>query len=201
MNRAIDTLMNEHQVILSVLGSLENYVSQGQPGATLDRNLLGDYVEFFRNFADKCHHGKEEELLFRKMNDYGFSNDAGPLAVMLGEHVQGRNHVRALAAIAAGTGPLSSADQIQAIQHALEFIPLLRSHIGKEDQVLYPMAMQYIPAEEMDQLHEAFESFENNVMGAETHARFHRLADKLVAAYRPSNTSGAGLCAHFCKHT
>ena len=201
MSRAIDTLMNEHRVILSVLGSLENYVSQGQQGTTLDRYILGDYVEFFRNFADKCHHGKEEELLFRKMNDYGFSNDAGPLAVMLGEHVQGRDHVRALAAIAAGTGPVSAADQIRAIQHALGFIFLLRNHIGKEDQILFPMAMQYIPGEELDQLHEAFESYEINVMGAETHARFHHLAEKLVATYPPSQNSGVSQCTHFCNHS
>ena len=200
MSHAIDTLMNEHQVILSVLGSLEKYVSQAQQGANLDRNILGDYVEFFRNFADKCHHGKEEELLFRKMNNYGFSNDAGPLYVMLSEHVQGRNHVRALAAIAAGEGPVSSTDQAQAIHHALGFIPLLRNHIAKEDQILYPMALQYIPAEEMDRLNEAFESFETNVIRAETHARFHLLAEKLVAAYPPSHDSEAGQVTHFCNH-
>jgi hemerythrin-like domain-containing protein len=201
MSRAIDTLMSEHQVILNVLGSLENYILQTQQGATLDRDILGDYVEFFRNFADKCHHGKEEELLFSKMNEYGFSNEAGPLAVMLLEHVQGRNHVKALAAIAAGTGLISPADQTQAVQHALGFIPLLRNHISKEDQILYPMAMQYIPTEEMDRLQEAFESFETNVMGADTHAHFHHLADKLVATFPPALDSEASQCAHFCHHS
>ena len=67
MARAIDILMNEHLVILRVLGSLEAFVVKMDRGIEGERAFLGDYVNFLHNFADKCHHGKEEGILFEKM--------------------------------------------------------------------------------------------------------------------------------------
>ena len=185
MDRAIETLMNEHRVIEQVLGSLETFAHNLQQQADAERELVKDYGDFFRNFADKCHHGKEEDRLFTKMNAYGFPAQFGPVAVMLAEHVEGRAHVGALVTVGAGSGPLTNDERDAVIEHALAYVPLLRAHIMKEDNILYPMALQAIPQAEMEAMAEDFEAFEANVMGAGEHERFHALADRLVDAYPP----------------
>ena len=150
MSEAIEILMDEHRLIEQVLGSLETFAFNLQNGADADRQTVKDFGGFFSGFADKCHHGKEEDRLFIKMNQYGFPKDYGPVAVMLAEHAEGRSHVGALIKIGEGSGPLSPSERDAIIEHALAYIPLLRSHIIKEDNVLYPMAVQAIPPAEMD---------------------------------------------------
>ncbi len=185
MDKAIDTLMHEHRVIEQVLGSLETFALNLRAEADADRATVKGYGDFFRNFADRCHHGKEEDRLFVKMNAYGFPKEYGPVAVMLAEHVEGRGHVGALVAIGQGEGPLSREERDAVVEHALAYVPLLRAHIMKEDNILYPMALQAIPHAEIEAMAEDFEAFEQSVMGAGEHEKFHALADQLIEAYPP----------------
>jgi hemerythrin-like domain-containing protein len=147
------------------------------------RTQLGHYVEFFREFADRCHHGKEEDRLFVQMSGYGFSREWGPLKVMLQEHNQGRIRVQSLAAVAEGQGPLSAMEQREVREKARDFITLLRGHIQKEDNMLFPCARQAVPAEILDGLVDEFERFEKEVMGEGTHGRMRALAESLIDKY------------------
>ncbi len=104
MEKAIEVLMNEHRLIEQALGSLESYGAAVGEGFSPGRELIGEYAAFFRGFADSCHHGKEEDILFQRLVERGFPRDAGPLAVMLHEHELGRRHVASLHALAEGPG-------------------------------------------------------------------------------------------------
>jgi len=185
MHNAIQSLMDEHRLIEQVLGALETFADRLETGKTLDRAAVAKFADFFKNFADKCHHGKEEDRLFVEMEKNGFPKEYGPLAVMYSEHVEGRTHVGALAAAGEGSGALTAMEREQVLAHARAYVPLLRNHILKEDNILYPMALQAIRNEEMDKLGEAFEAFERGVMGEGAHAHFHALAEDLVATYPP----------------
>jgi hemerythrin-like domain-containing protein len=183
MKKAIEELMHEHRVIEQVLGSLETFAAAVKKGSAVDRATVKDYATFFGEFADRCHHGKEEARLFVKMMEHGFPRDQGPLAVMYSDHEQGRRHVAALAAIARLTGPLTHEERDQIVHHAMTYAPYLRAHIAKEDRVLYPMALQAIPEAEMDQLAADFESFEHDVMGPGVHEGLHAMVAKLLQDY------------------
>lgn len=184
-SKAIEMLMDEHQVILKVLGSLESMADALEKGELVERATIKNYADFLRNFADQCHHGKEEDRLFVKMIEHGFSKKDGPLAVMLHEHETGRTHVRALLAIGEKSGPLSAAEGQEVIKHARDFAELLQSHIVKEDRVLYGMAENIIPALEIEKMAEDFEKFELEVSGAGAHEKWHALAHELLKAYPP----------------
>lgn len=192
MSKAIDTLMNEHRVIEHVLSALEVAARETRDGASLERSRVAEFADFFKNFADTCHHGKEEDLLFKKMVDLGFPSEQGPIAVMLFDHKVGREHVGQLNALGAGTGPLTAAERAEFIEHADAYVPMLRQHILKEDQVLYPMAIRAISPADMTLMAADFDDFERNVMGAGVHEGFHRLADTLIAAYRVKLTGAGG---------
>ena len=61
----------------------------------MNKKHFDDIIEFSKVFMDRCHHTKEEELLFPAMVAAGFPKDS-PLAVMLHEHELGRNHIKAV---------------------------------------------------------------------------------------------------------
>jgi hemerythrin-like domain-containing protein len=202
MMNAIETLMNEHRLIEQVLGSLETFAINLRNGADGDRGTVKDYADFLSNFADKCHHGKEEDRLFVAMSAHGFPKDFGPVAVMLADHLEGRGHVQTLREIGSGSGPLTGEERDAVVAHSQSYVALLRAHIMKEDNILYPMAIQAIPSEEMAALASSFDDFEQRVMGHGKHERFRSLAQSLVAAYPPDpeRMQAGGACSGCSGH-
>ena len=185
MHKAIEILMSEHRLIEQALGSLETFAAQIRAGGPVPRQVVGEYVDFFRGFADACHHGKEEEILFRRLLEEGFSRDSGPLAVMYYEHELGRAHVRGLAGIASGAGALPEQELGRLLEHADAFVPLLRQHILKEDRILYPMALSALGESELDRLGTAFETFEAGMHADGSYDRLRGLAGRLTERFRP----------------
>src|SRR6266540_1126404 len=108
---AIETLMTEHRLIERACDALAAFADEVRRKSTDDKEELGRFVTFIREFADACHHGKEEDILFAAMVEAGFPRHGGPIAVMLMEHDQGRAHVRVLADLAAQAAPSSVADR------------------------------------------------------------------------------------------
>jgi hemerythrin-like domain-containing protein len=185
MNPAIKTLMNEHRVIETVLGSLATFAKEGGLAGADARARVADYGRFFRDFADRVHHAKEEDRLFVVMTEHGFPGEAGPIGVMLAEHVAGRVHVAGLVEVGAGEGELSGPERARVALHVEEYVPLLVAHIQKEDNILYPMAERAVPPARMRALAEEFSALERSVGGEGCSGRYLALAAKLVEAYPP----------------
>jgi len=185
VHKAIEVLMSEHRRIEQALGSLETFGFEVEGGLVPDRATLAEYAAFFGGFADASHHGKEEDVLFARMIERGFSRESGPVAVMLYEHVVGRGHVRALREAGEGAGALSAVETQLVLEHASAFVPHLRAHIQKEDRILYPMALRLLSDEEMDAVQGEFESFDRQRRLDGSYDRLDALCDQLVAAFRP----------------
>jgi hemerythrin-like domain-containing protein len=171
-----ETLKHEHQIILLVLGAVGREMRQIQAGGPLPEERIGQMIDFIQNFADRCHHAKEEKLLFARMEERGIPVHGGPIGVMLQEHDEGRRLVRA----AAEALPQASAGDVGArttlSSNLLGFVRLLRAHIDKEDNILYPMADEILTAADQADLAAAFERVEAEEMGEGTHERYHQLA-------------------------
>jgi hemerythrin-like domain-containing protein len=173
-------LMAEHELILQALDALEKKVAAIQAGAAPDRAYFDTAVTFLRGFADKCHHGKEEHLLFKRMTERGFPIQGGPIGVMLSEHEAGRAFIRGIADGAAklGTDPAAAR---QIIENTRGYIDLLRAHIDKENTVLFPMADRALGPEDQAYLAKEFERFEAEETGAGVHEAMLKLLDELKA--------------------
>jgi hemerythrin-like domain-containing protein len=195
VQKAIEVLMSEHRLIERVLGSMETFAIEVRSGAPAAGTVVGDYARFLAGFTDGCHHGKEEDILFRRLAERGMPREAGPLAVMLHEHQQGRAHVGALSAAASAAGP---ADSRVVLEHAEAYVPLLRQHIFKEDNVLYPMALRMLSPSELDAIDAAFEAFESRTNADGSADRLRALADTLTARFRPDPARRAGVPSVCC---
>jgi hemerythrin-like domain-containing protein/uncharacterized protein (DUF2249 family) len=176
-------LKDEHALILEALEAVERKLSALEAGAAPDRAYFEKAVQFLRGFADQCHHGKEENLLFKRMVDRGFPRQAGPIAVMLSEHETGRAFIRGIAEGAAALGTDPGATQ-KVIENGRGYIGLLRAHIDKENHILFPMADNVLTPEDQEHLGKEFERFEAEETGAGVHEAMLKLLDELKAGAR-----------------
>ena len=93
--RPTETLVHEHQIILLAIGAAEREVSHIEATGQMHEDRVEQMLDLFPNFADRCHHAKEEKLLFVRMGERGMPAQGGPIAVMLQEHEMGRGFLRA----------------------------------------------------------------------------------------------------------
>lgn len=176
--RPTETLMHEHQIILMVLDAAEREARWIKETGEVQAERVEQMVDFFRNFADRCHHAKEEKLLFVKMQERGMPTEAGPIGVMLYEHDLGRGYVRAVAEALPRAASDSAARQT-ILDNLTRYVQLLRDHIYKEDHILYPMADQLLLPDDQRALEESFERVEREEIGEGVHERYHRIAYEL----------------------
>ena len=141
-------------------------------------NDLGNLIGFLKEFADKCHHGKEEGMLFPALVAAGMPEHAGPIAVMLAEHAQGRDYIREMDS-AVAFGP----DYLTFSYAARSYSGLLQNHIQKENNVLFPMAEARLGSVKLEQLFESFEEHEKNTIGHGRHEHLHQVLNELQTRY------------------
>ncbi len=183
---AVETLMSEHRIIERGIDALAAFAEEARRSTADDRLELGRFVTFIREFADACHHGKEEDILFKAMVEAGFPSQGGPIAVMLEEHDMGRAFVKQLADLAEQEAPWSADDRLRLADAAHGYADLLRQHIFKEDTVLYPMAEAHLPPQAVERVDEECRRYEEEKTGSGEHERLHRLAEDLAAAHLPA---------------
>jgi len=176
-------LRNEHEGVLLAPKILEKICMKVDSKENFPIEHVEQILEFLRIFVDKCHHGKEEDLLFPALEAVGIGKENGPIGVMLAEHQRGRNFVKEMAIgvdlsrsdIAQGTKKI--------VENARGYIDLLRQHIDKENAVLFNMADSMIPEAKQAELIERFEEIEEKRVGHGKHEEFHRMLHSLRDRY------------------
>ncbi len=173
-----EVLMHEHQIILLVLKGVEREANAIATTGIVNTERVAEVVDFFRNFTDKCHHGKEEKHLFPRMEERGIPREGGPIGVMLLEHEEGRGFVRRMAELI--EKPLGDESvRLQLSDAMLGYVELLRSHIDKENEILFPMGDSVLSETDQKELAEAFDKVEAEEMGEGVHEKYHELAHRL----------------------
>ncbi len=170
------TLMDEHQTILRVLRCVEELLTN-DTHADEPRETFVSVVDFIRTYADRLHHAKEEDLLFPAMEARGIPAQQGPTAVMRHEHEIGRNFVARMATL---TEDEDNFDRAALREPALGYVELLRSHIAKEDHILYPMADRLFDEATVAQLAEDYAEAEADRFDEDIHSRYENWAKDLA---------------------
>lgn len=180
--KATEQLKEEHEGVLVMLRILNEVSRRVDVEGRIPQDHFAGILEFLKVFVDKCHHGKEEELLFPSLVRAGIPQD-GPIAVMLYEHEIGRKYVR-LMTDAFERYKLKDVSAAAAIaQDARDYIALLSDHIDKENNILFAMADDRLSSETQEELLKGFEIIEESRIGAGKHEEFHALLHKLGDLY------------------
>lgn len=180
--KAIEQLKNEHEGIKIVFRILRKMCDSLKSAQTLETGHFESILEFFQIFVDKCHHGKEEDLLFPAMIQAGIP-EQGPIEVMLSEHTTGRSHIKA---ISQAFTRFKSGDTAAAatIAHECEqYISLMVDHIYKENNILYPMGEKRFSQAVDEKLYQDFETLEEERIGQGKHEAFHEMINQLTEIY------------------
>jgi hemerythrin-like domain-containing protein len=188
MTTATKMLRQEHEAILRMLDATEEVAGRLERGASVAPDILSGLLEFFQLFADRCHHGKEEDLLFPALAQKGLPTSGGPIAVMLHEHALGRSLIGRMEEAGMAYGSDASAGPRWA-EAAAGYASLLRAHIQKENNVLFVMAENLLSQSEQQELSEAFERIEVEKMGPGTHERLHAVMEKIIRDVFPQTVS------------
>ncbi len=131
MGKTLKALYDEHQVILKVIEAVLKECKK----PILDPIFFKKAIDFIKNYADKLHHAKEEDILFNEFDRIACESGlCNPVQQMLHEHDLGREFVRGMVA------GLKEENKVKIIKNAQGYAELLKEHIGKEDDILYPMA-------------------------------------------------------------
>lgn len=178
MKSPTDVLRHEHEAIvlaLRILAEIDRHAIAHDP---VHQEDLAALVDFLAEFADTCHHGKEETLLFHQLQQAD-AVQAGPVLERLRlEHAQGRHWIaRMRRCLQPPFRPEAFHDAARA------YTRLLLEHIEKENTVLFPMAERLLDTEALTGLSRAFERFEVRVMGRERHEALHQLLTRLQTRY------------------
>ena len=182
-----DLLKEEHhgvKLALRVLTKLCEGISSNPEGKNVEyADDLQRLIDFFRVFVDKCHHAKEEEVLFPALMEAGLPQTEGPVQAILAEHQEGRKLVAEMDA-ALKSYQQGNRDAVPAlVGAATSYARLLLDHIAKEDNILYPVADAQISGDISTRMIEQFEQIETERIGLGTHDQFHDMLKEFKTKY------------------
>ena len=177
MGKATQDLRKEHESILYVLQILDKMMHTDSSEAETLFHYYCEVVYFLKIFVDKCHHGKEENYLFKELVEKGIQNAGGPVGAMLKEHVRGRAYIEQM------SESLDQKDLVGFNAAAILYRDLLRAHIEKENEILFNMADRLIDEQAQSVIYEQFEQHEKTVIGHGVHEELHAMIYSWAEAY------------------
>ncbi|MGZ5486764.1 MAG: hemerythrin domain-containing protein [Nitrososphaeraceae archaeon] len=178
--RPVQDLRDEHGAIFIILSVMKKVAIRLKNREEVKIEHLEKIVEFLSNFAVKCHHGKEEGILFpevvKNVSNLAMVNE------LIGEHKTGRDYISGIAHSLKyyDTG---NPDAYHIATNMEGFIFLLTEHIRKESKSLFPIVDKQIPDKVQLELEERFETLERDVIGIGKHEEYHGWLKDLKKIY------------------
>jgi hemerythrin-like domain-containing protein len=172
----IGPLMIEHRLIERMIRLLKQQLEKVGRQKKADPVFLDVAVDFIKNYADRCHHGKEEDILFRDLAKKGLSDEhRAIIEELLDEHDRARKATKSLLDgkeryLMGDTAALN--DIVDAITWLVSFYPI---HIEKEDRQFFLPVMGYLTKQEQDTMLQEFYEFDRNLI----HATYRGIIERM----------------------
>ena len=185
--KPIGILMWEHRLIERVIGLLPDRVAGMRDTGKADTQFIRDAADFIMTYADRTHHGKEEDILFRMLAEKDMTPEHRKImAELIDEHAYARNLTQRL--VEANTLALQGRDSIPEITETLNALArFYPAHIFKEDRQFFFPCMEYFSNEELEGMMREFEIFDRRMI----HEKYRAETERMLG--RPIDWSPPGL--------
>lgn len=174
-------LMIEHRLIERMIELLRRTLAEIKSGSRADPLFIDTAVDFMRMYADRTHHGKEEDILFRELEERPLSAaDRKMMDELVEEHIFARRNTKAL--VEANTrnkeGDAEASFEIaERLQSLVDFYP---RHIEKEDKIFFPASRAYFSDEEEQKILARFWEFDRKMI----HEKYKAVVDTIERSAR-----------------
>lgn len=182
---SIELMIEEHDHILELLTVIRKACCGILEGQEVDDGDFRNMIAFARNYADKHHHGKEEQILFQEM-----TKRLGQIGVnliqhgMLVEHDLGRLHMSNLeTALNQYRDDPKTIYKLNILAEAAGYANLLQRHIEKENQIVYTYAEKNLTQDILQSVDERVQEFEKNAQQAKTQETYLQMLRELKEKY------------------
>ena len=172
---AVKNLVDEHVLIKRLLALVPTITDFVEKSETVDKELILNCVDFIRGYADKFHHMKEEDILFKYVDE-----QSEIIKIMYEDHVTGRNHVKNVVEGA------ESGNKAQIKEHLNGYRDLLTQHIKKEDEILYPWIDRQLSDQQVGELFQRCSAADASV-GEELPRRYEKFIIDLEEKFAKEN--------------
>lgn len=173
--KPIGPMMWEHRLIEKMLASMLRHIDQIEKTQMVNPLVVDMAVDFIHTYADRTHHGKEEEIFFRDLEK---KNIAPELKVimqeLLADHAWARKKTASLVDAKEKylSGDLSKLTEIITAARDLgSFYPL---HIEKEDKHFFYPCQDYFTKEEQEKMLAEFWEFDRKMI----HEKYNKVYDE-----------------------
>ena len=172
-------LMHEHRIIERMLAILTKHLEAAGSTGPVDTAVIDAGIDFLRTYADRCHHGKEEDILFRELAAKEIDHEiADAMAGLIADHIYGRSLVKTLEdatrRYAEDASP-ARAEVISTVKALLDFYPV---HIAKEDKQFFKEAFTYFNEAEQAEMLREYDEFDRALI----HEKYVSLVEELEEA-------------------
>ena len=177
----IEPLMTEHRLIERLITLMEKEGARIKNDKLTDIDFIDNCIDFIKTYADNCHHGKEEDILFKELkNKKLIPEHFKILEELIKEHKYARERTSKL--IVARNNYFKSEDdaskQIYAFEiheYIEEFIDFYPKHIKKEDKEFFRPCMDYFTDDEKKEMLDLFWEFDRKLI--------HKKYKKIIESY------------------
>jgi hemerythrin-like domain-containing protein len=158
-------LMIEHRLIEQMLNVIQRTLELVEQTRTIDPYYVDTAVDFIRVYADRTHHGKEEDILFRELEKKPLSTeDRQVMNQLIEDHIFSRNTTKSL--VEANTryreGEEKALGEVTA--HLKRFVEFYPVHIKKEDGLFFPASRKYFSDQEDQAMLNEFWEFDRKMI-------------------------------------
>jgi len=179
----IENLKSEHDEIILMLDVLERVSEKIASCESVPTDHLKQILNFLKIFAEEFHNGKEETYLFAEIKEAEIPESKDLLAVMTSEHGRGRGFIEDMNDLLESSEEGQPGSLMVFTTPAQQYINLYRSHIWKENVVLFTMAEEKLSADKLSLLGRHFEELEKEKMGPRDRKIFRETLEKLSKMY------------------
>lgn len=163
--KPIGLLMWEHRLIERMVAIFNLELDTIQKTSIINPDQILIEIDFFKTYADRTHHGKEEDILFKTLTTKNLTPDHTDIIHhLIEDHTTSRKTITALrtAVLQYTTGDPKTLDVITSCLRTLT--TLYPPHITLEDKHFFYPAMNYLTADEQNTMLHAFWDFDQHMI-------------------------------------